>query len=66
MVPTLPTMLKNIFEHSADAVIIGEGEQTLAEICDQVIRKGKVALDTIHGVAFKKTVRFRALPDGCW
>ena len=40
-------------EHSADAVIIGEGERTLAEICRHVIRDRKVDLKTIHGVAFK-------------
>ena len=40
-------------EHSADAVIIGEGEQTLAEICQQVIRSRNVNLNMIRGVAFK-------------
>ncbi len=40
-------------EHSADAVIIGEGEQTLAEICQQVIRSRNVNLNVIRGVAFK-------------
>ena len=40
-------------EHSADVVIIGEGEETLAQICQMVIRNGTVELGTIPGVAFK-------------
>jgi anaerobic magnesium-protoporphyrin IX monomethyl ester cyclase len=39
-------------EHSADAVIIGEGEETLAEICQQVVRSHSTDLHAIHGVAF--------------
>lgn len=39
--------------HSADVVIIGEGEQTLFEISQHVIRDHKREFETIHGVAFK-------------
>ena len=41
-------------EHSADAVIIGEGEQTLAEICQHVIRNRGVDLKSIRGIAVKE------------
>jgi radical SAM superfamily enzyme YgiQ (UPF0313 family) len=41
-------------QHSADAVIIGEGEETLAELCQHVIRNRAVDLKTICGVAFKE------------
>ncbi|MGA7160796.1 MAG: radical SAM protein [Bacteroidota bacterium] len=41
-------------EHSADAVIIGEGEQTLAEICQHVIRNRGVDLRSIRGIAVKE------------
>ena len=41
-------------QHSADAVIIGEGEETLAEICQHVIRNRSMDLKTISGVAFKE------------
>jgi len=38
--------------HSADVVIIGEGEQTLFEISQHVIRDHKREFETIPGVAF--------------
>ena len=41
-------------DHSADAVIIGEGEETLAEICRHVIRKHPPGLKSISGAAFKE------------
>jgi anaerobic magnesium-protoporphyrin IX monomethyl ester cyclase len=41
-------------DHSADAVIIGEGEETLAEICQHVIRDRSVDLKGISGVAVKE------------
>ena len=41
-------------QHSADAVIIGEGEETLAELCQQVIRNRAVGMKTICGVAYKE------------
>ena len=38
--------------HSADAVIVGEGEAMLGRVCDQVLRQRKIALDDLPGVAF--------------
>ncbi|HTR82226.1 MAG TPA: radical SAM protein [Bacteroidota bacterium] len=40
--------------HSADAVIVGEGEQTLAEIALQVLGKRSVNVDSIPGIAYRK------------
>ena len=40
--------------HDADLVIIGEGEQTLAEVCHQVLRTQAVDFRKIPGVAFKE------------
>jgi len=39
-------------DHSADAVIIGEGEETLAEVCRHLIRNHSSDLKSISGVAF--------------
>ena len=41
-------------QHSADAVIIGEGEETLAELCQHVIRNRSMDLKAICGVAFRE------------
>ena len=41
-------------QHAADAVIIGEGEETLAELCQHVIRNQEPDLKTIRGVAFRE------------
>lgn len=39
-------------EHGADVVAIGEGEQTVFEVCETV--KNKTTIDKINGLAFKK------------
>ncbi len=39
-------------EHGADAIAIGEGEQTVFEVCEAV--KSKKSTDAINGLAFKK------------
>lgn len=44
---------EEFLNHSADVVIIGEGEQTLFEISQHVIREHKQAFQAIPGVAFK-------------
>jgi radical SAM superfamily enzyme YgiQ (UPF0313 family) len=41
-------------EHSADVVIIGEGEETLAQICHKLIRNCDLDLGAIPGVAFRR------------
>ncbi len=38
---------------SADVVIIGEGEETLSQICQMVVRNSGEKLDAIPGVAFR-------------
>ncbi|HTY11914.1 MAG TPA: radical SAM protein [Bacteroidota bacterium] len=40
--------------HHADVVIIGEGEQTLAELCHHVIRNRTTGLGDIDGIAFRE------------
>jgi len=42
-------------EHGADAIAIGEGEQTILELCEAV--KNKTAIDSINGLAFVKADR---------
>ena len=44
---------EEFLDHSADAVIIGEGEQTLYEIVQQVVRDRTQEFQRIPGVAFK-------------
>jgi anaerobic magnesium-protoporphyrin IX monomethyl ester cyclase len=39
--------------HSADVVIIGEGEETLAQICQVVVRETGTGLSAIPGIAFR-------------
>jgi anaerobic magnesium-protoporphyrin IX monomethyl ester cyclase len=42
------------FRHSTDAVIIGEGEETLGQLCQTVVREGRRDLGAIPGLAFMK------------
>jgi anaerobic magnesium-protoporphyrin IX monomethyl ester cyclase len=39
-------------DHGADAIAIGEGEQTILEVCDAV--KNKTPVESINGIAFKR------------
>jgi radical SAM superfamily enzyme YgiQ (UPF0313 family) len=40
--------------HGADAIVIGEGEHTLRDVCQAVLRDRSFDFSTIDGVAFKK------------
>ncbi|MBP1647939.1 MAG: Radical domain protein [Bacteroidetes bacterium] len=44
--------LEKYFSHDADYVICGEGEHTLGELLDHLLR-GQGTRETIHGLAFK-------------
>lgn len=41
-------------DHSADVVIVGEGEQTLNELCGQLLRKEAVDFSAIPGIVYQK------------
>ncbi len=43
---------REYLDRGADIVIIGEGEQTLVEICERVVRNQQREFDAIHGVAY--------------
>ena len=38
--------------NGADAVLVGEGEQTLLEVCEQLLRRPDISFDSIPGVVF--------------
>jgi radical SAM superfamily enzyme YgiQ (UPF0313 family) len=40
-------------DHGADVIIIGEGEQTLQELCYKVLQEHRFDFSTVDGVAFK-------------
>ena len=40
--------------HGADAIVVGEGEHTLRDICQSILRDQSLDLSSINGVAFKK------------
>jgi len=42
--------LEDYLKHGADAVVIGEAEQTVLELCN--VFKGNIAFDSISGIAF--------------
>ncbi|MGD1045008.1 MAG: radical SAM protein [Bacteroidota bacterium] len=45
---------KAYLDHSANVIVIGEGEQTLRELCRAVLREHRFDFSAIGGVAFKK------------
>lgn len=48
--------------HSADVVIVGEGEQTLLELCQTFIQNKSVDFELINGVVFKQEETVKRTP----
>jgi radical SAM superfamily enzyme YgiQ (UPF0313 family) len=40
-------------DHAADVVIVGEGEQTLAELCDHFLRKNSRDFSSVRGIVYR-------------
>ncbi len=65
--PDPANYLDEYLSHDADIIVIGEGEQTIAELLSHLASQGLSGLETISGIAFRgadgRTVRTPARPQ---